>query len=115
MQACDVYCLPSFCEPFGLTALEAMACSKPVVATDAGGLRYVVPEQGSRKVPPGNARALAAALAELLDDQGLRRRMGAYNRSIVEKHYSWTSVVDRLEAVYDQALREPSRRHPGTV
>lgn len=114
MQACDVYCLPSFGEPFGLTALEAMACSKPIVATEAGGLRYVVPDQGGRKVAPGNARALAGALAELLEDRGLRRQMGAYNRSLVEERYSWTSVVDRLEAIYDEALREPSRRHSNT-
>ena len=55
MQASDVYCLPSFAEPFGMTALEAMACAKPVVATRAGGLAHLVPDEGGRKVPAGDA------------------------------------------------------------
>ena len=80
MQSCDVYCLPSFGEPFGMTALEAMACARPVVATDAGGLRHLVAERGGRKVPPGDADALAAALREVLADPELRRAMGEHNR-----------------------------------
>jgi glycosyltransferase involved in cell wall biosynthesis len=100
MRSCDVFCAPSFGEPFGITALEAMACARPVVATDAGGLAHLVSEAGGRKVPPGHAPALAGALMELLADAELRRAMGAHNRALVEERYSWTRVVDRLEAVY---------------
>src|SRR5205085_1515269 len=45
MKDSDVYCLPSYGEPFGMTALEAMACGKPVVATDMGGLAELVTEE----------------------------------------------------------------------
>jgi glycosyltransferase involved in cell wall biosynthesis len=107
MQSSDVYCLPSYGEPFGMTALEAMACAKPVVATDAGGLRHLVPEQGGRKVPVGDSRALAAALRELLTDRALRRAMGEHNRRLVEERYAWPRIVSRLEEVYSEAIREP--------
>ena len=107
MRACAVYCLPSFGEPFGLTVLEAMACGKPVVATESGGLRFVVPARGGRKVPAGDADALARALGELLADSELRRTMGAYNRELIEGRYAWSRVVDRLEEIYGEAIQRP--------
>jgi glycosyltransferase involved in cell wall biosynthesis len=107
MRACAVYCLPSYGEPFGMTALEAMACAKPIVATDAGGLRYLVPDEGGRKVPPGDAGALAAALRDVLTQPGLRRFMGEHNRRVVEERYAWSRVVDRLEEIYLEAIKEP--------
>jgi glycosyltransferase involved in cell wall biosynthesis len=107
MQACTLYCLPSYGEPFGMTALEAMACAKPVVATDAGGLRHLVPDEGGRKIPPGDALALADALHEVLVDPRLQRTMGDHNRRAVEDRYSWRRVVDRLEEVYREAIAEP--------
>lgn len=105
MQSCDVYCLPSYGEPFGMTALEAMACARPVVATAAGGLQHLVPDAGSRKVPPGDAAALADALVQLLDDPELRRAMGSCNRKIVEERFAWSRVGDRLEQLYGEAIR----------
>ena len=104
MQTCSVYCCPSLGEPFGMTALEAMACGKPVVATDAGGLGYLVPDDGGRKVAPGDVEALAAALRETLPSPGLRSAMGAVNRRVVEERYSWRAVVDRLEDAYREAI-----------
>ena len=104
MQSCDVYCLPSFGEPFGMTALEAMACARPVVGTDAGGLRHLISERGGRRVPPGDPQALAEALRELLTQPGLRRAMGEHNRSLVEDRYRWSRVADRLEGYYRDAM-----------
>ncbi len=110
MRASDIYCLPSYAEPFGMTALEAMACGKPVVATRAGGLEHLVPDEGGRKVPPGDADALAGALVELLRDPGLRRAMGEHNRHVVQDRYSWSRVVDRLEDAYREAIGRPASR-----
>jgi L-malate glycosyltransferase len=104
MQACAVYCLPSYGEPFGQTALEAMACARPVVATDAGGLAHLVPPEGGRLVAPGDAEGLAAALRELLADPELRRSMGEHNRTVIEQRFAWPRVVDRLEAIYADVL-----------
>lgn len=109
IQGSDVYCLPSYHEPFGMTALEAMACAKPVVATDTGGLAHLVPDEGGRKVPPGDAEALAEALYEVLAGAELRRAMGLHNRRIVEERYAWPRVVDRLEEAYGEAMRAAPR------
>ena len=105
MQFCDVYCLPSYGEPFGMSALEAMACGRPVVATAAGGLGQLVPDDGGRKVPPGDPAALARALTEVLGDAELRRAMGARNREVVEQRFAWPRVGERLEGLYAEAIR----------
>jgi L-malate glycosyltransferase len=107
MRACAVYCQPSYGEPFGMTALEAMACARPVVATNAGGLRYIVPEAGGRKVPPGDVAALATARTEVLADPALRRSMGRHNQAVIEQRYRWSPVVDRLEDLYREAIQTP--------
>ncbi|MEA2453889.1 MAG: hypothetical protein QOI45_151 [Thermoleophilaceae bacterium] len=106
MQSCDVYCLPSYGEPFGMTALEAMACARPVVATAAGGLQHLVPDDGGRKVPPGAPAALAGALVELLGDPELRGALGSRNRRLVEERFAWPRVGDRLEALYAGAVSD---------
>lgn len=104
MQSCDVYCLPSYAEPFGITAVEAMACGRPVVATAAGGLQHLVPDAGGRRVPAGDPAALAGALEELLGDPRLRQAMGAHNRALVEQRFAWSRVGDRLEQLYAEAV-----------
>ena len=105
MRSCSVFCVPSHGEPFGLTALEAMACGKPVVATDAGGLAYLVDApRGGRKVPVGDANAMATALIEILREPGLAESMGRHNRRFVVEHYDWECVIDRLEKVYGDVL-----------
>lgn len=104
MQSCTVYCLPSLGEPFGMTALEAMACGKPLVVTDAGGLRYLVDDRGGRRVPPSDPGALAAALREVLTAPDLQRRMGCYNRQLIEQRYTWERVAERLEDAYREAI-----------
>jgi glycosyltransferase involved in cell wall biosynthesis len=110
MQGCAVYCLPSYGDPAPLAAVEAMACGRPVVATDAGGLGYLVPEEGGARVPPGNAGALAGALGRILGDPALARSMGEHNRRLVEERFAWPRVVARLEDLYGTAT---SDRSPG--
>ena len=58
----------------------------------------------ARKVPPGDAAALAGALAEVLGDPALRRAMGERNRAVVEERFAWPRVVDRLEELYEEAI-----------
>jgi glycosyltransferase involved in cell wall biosynthesis len=117
LRASTIYCLPSYGEPFGMTALEAMACGRPVVATDAGGLGALIPAEGGRKVPPGDAGALAGALVEVLASHDLQESMGRVNRSIVEHEYAWDRVIPRLESVYQGVVRGhlPERDGLGTA
>jgi glycosyltransferase involved in cell wall biosynthesis len=85
-----------------------MACAKPVVATDTGGLAYLVPDEGGRKVAPGDGGALADALYEVLADPALRQAMGRHNREVVEQRYAWSRVVDRLESTYREVVGAPA-------
>ena len=55
-------------------------------------------------MPPGDAAALADALAEVLGDAELRRAMGAHNREVVEERFAWSRVGDRLEELYAEAI-----------
>ena len=108
MHAATVFCLPSFGEPFGMALLEAMACGKPVVATDAGGAGHLVDDAGGRKVASGEPGPLADALIEIVRSPALQASMGAHNRAAVERVYDWETVIGRLEAVYRSVLR-PAR------
>jgi glycosyltransferase involved in cell wall biosynthesis len=102
--ACDVFCLPSHYEAFGIVYLEAMAQGKPVIGTTAGGIPEVVADAGLL-VPPRKPDALAGALARLLEDGMLRRELGRKGRARAEG-LLWTHVVDRLEETYGRALGE---------
>lgn len=104
MRACTVYCLPSFGEPFGATALEAMSCGQPVVATNAGGLAYLIDKRGGRKVPVDDPAALAAVLIEILTTPGLAAAMGKHNRRRAEEEFAWDRVIGRLEGIYAGVL-----------
>ena len=105
LRSSTLLALPSLGEPFGMSALEALASGLPVAATNAGGLAELVPDGSNRKVPPGDAAALARALDELLAlGPQAREQLGARNRALAET-YSWTAAVDRMEEIYAQVIR----------
>ncbi|QZA32629.1 N-acetyl-alpha-D-glucosaminyl L-malate synthase BshA [Hydrogenibacillus sp. N12] len=103
--AADVLLFPSEKESFGLAAAEAMAAEVPVVASAAGGLPEVV-EDGVTGflLPVGDVPAMAAAVRRLLDDPGLRRRMGAAGRRRVAERFSPAAQVARYEALYKRII-----------
>jgi glycosyltransferase involved in cell wall biosynthesis len=103
----DVSCQPAHGEPFGWRAVEAMACGLAVVATDAAGIASVVPDAAGRKVPVGDAGALADALVELLGDRELRAAAGTAGRRAVEQLYAWDRVIDTVEAVFERVAKGP--------
>jgi glycosyltransferase involved in cell wall biosynthesis len=82
----DVAVVPSLYEPFGLVALEALACGVPVIASAVGGLKEIVVDgECGVLVPPGDAAALARALRQLLTDDSLRQRLGVAARPRAEQ------------------------------
>jgi glycogen synthase len=102
-----VFACPSVYEPFGLINLEAMACETPVVASAVGGILEVV-EDGKTGllVPPARPDELAAALRRVLENPEQARLMGRAGRRRVEQHFSWTSVAERTEGVYAEAIAD---------
>jgi len=106
--ALDVLCLPSLKEGLSLSALEAMALGRPVVASRVGGTPEVVADgQTGVLVEPANPEALAAAIARLLRDPEEARRMGEAGRERVERVFDIEQMVDRIEQVYAE-VRTPT-------
>jgi glycosyltransferase involved in cell wall biosynthesis len=105
-----VVCLPSY-YPEGVpkVLLEGAASGRPLVATDTPGCRDVVIDGvNGRLVPARNATALADALAELLQDAGLRRRYGHASRRLAEDHFGEDLVIGQTLAVYGELAPLPA-------
>ncbi len=102
LAAADIVALPSLQEGLGVAALEAMAASRPVVASRVGGLaEAVVHEETGLLVPPGDPPALAAALARLARDPDLRARLGAAGHARVLARYTATRMAEGTLACYE--------------
>lgn len=100
LHAADVYAFPSRHEGFAVAPLEAMASGLPLVAADANGVGDLLEggeASGGIVVPRGNATALAAALARLIDDEELCRALGARARERVEESFALEAVGARLK------------------
>jgi D-inositol-3-phosphate glycosyltransferase len=98
--AAEAVVVPSHYESFGLVALEAMACGTPVVASETGGLVFLVRDgETGFHVPVGDAAALADRLGRLIRDEDLRQRLGhqAFEHA---QAYAWPLIADQIEGMY---------------
>jgi glycosyltransferase involved in cell wall biosynthesis len=99
--ASDLLVLPSFMEGMPYVILEAMACSRPVVATRVDGVPEAVPDgDAAILVPPGDAYALRAAIERLLGDATLRQTLGENGRRRFEQLFTLDRHVTQMESVY---------------
>lgn len=111
-SAADVVVMPSDYESFGMVALEAMACGAPVIASDVGGLSFLVQHgRTGYRVPARDPRALAGRITRLLTDEGLRRRIGQRAACWAEA-YAWPRIADRIEAVYEEIIFRGVKKRP---
>jgi cysteine-rich repeat protein len=103
-SAAEVVVMPSHYESFGMVALEAMACGTPVVASQVGGLAYLVQDGITGfVVPDQDPEALADRLTRLLGDPDLRQRMGQQAASYA-RTFDWENVAVQIAEVYDNVL-----------
>lgn len=107
IMAMDVFVMPSQKEGFGIAVLESMACSKPVVATDVGGLgEIVVDGETGFMVPEGDNRMLAEKIVTILKDSALLCKMGERGRSHLEEKFSVETMAEETQALYGKVLEE---------
>jgi glycosyltransferase involved in cell wall biosynthesis len=103
--AADIFLMPSVAESFGLMAIEAMACGKPVISFEGTALPEVTfaPDVGI-SVPMGDTEALLGALQRLIDHPELRIERGRKGRLMAEKHYDAKIQADKLAEIYRLVL-----------
>ena len=103
--ACDVFVIPSIVEAFGLVTVEAMACGKPVVGTNVGGIPDTI-EDGVNGflVEPRNPREIADKIVTLLQDPELRIEMGVKGAQIAETKFNLEKRLDKIVEFYSQLI-----------
>jgi D-inositol-3-phosphate glycosyltransferase len=106
-SAAEVLIMPSHYESFGMVALEAMACGTPVVASQVGGLAFLIQDGVTGYVVPGgDYMALSERLGRLISQPELRRRLGE-QASAYARDYSWENISERVAALYYELLGVP--------
>ena len=103
-SAAEAVVVPSHYESFGIVALEAMACGTPVVASQVGGLAYLVQDGVTGyTVPSSDVQALADRIAELIKNPQLRDRLGEQAAAVAQE-FSWEIIAKRILNLYQDAL-----------
>lgn len=107
LRSADVVACVPWYEPFGMAALEAMACGIPVVVSAVGGLRrLVVDHETGLHVPPRDPGRIAFCIRRLLDDAEFRARLGRNGARRAASCYAWSHITDLLLEVYVTVMQD---------
>jgi D-inositol-3-phosphate glycosyltransferase len=108
-SAAEVLVMPSHYESFGMVALEAMACGTPVVASQVGGLAFLIQDGVTGfVVPDSNPTLLADRLEQIIRDPQLRQRLGQQAAGYA-RQYAWEKISQRMLQVYQEELTQSPR------
>ncbi len=115
-RVADLCIVPSIYEPFGLVALEAMASGCLCVVADTGGLREVVPSDGTvgLRFPSRDSAALGEVLEQVLRDDAMREQLVTEARAHV-LCFDWGEVATRTAAIYRELVAIPLQTRPSTT
>lgn len=104
LRACDAYVLPTRYEGFGLPLLEAMACGTPLISSDIPVVNEIVRDgENGLLVPREDSRALAAAIARLVGEPGLRQRLIEAGTRVLHERFDGGRLVQEVLDAYGQA------------
>jgi glycosyltransferase involved in cell wall biosynthesis len=104
ISASDIVVIPSLMEASSLFLIESMACKRPVVATNVGGIPEILNEGCGVLVPPRNTLALSQAINRLIADQGLRNDLASKAYSTVRGTLTWDKIAQQTENAYATAV-----------
>jgi N-acetyl-alpha-D-glucosaminyl L-malate synthase BshA len=111
LSVADLLLLPSQSESFGLTALEAMACEVPVIATRVGGIPEVVEDGGCGYLfEIGDVDGMAKAGLRILGDESESSRLGRRGREIAVTRFATEKIIPQYEDLYRRMIAEKSER-----
>ena len=107
LQDVDIFILPSLSEGLPLSVLEAMACAKPVVATNVGGIPEVIMDgQTGFSVPPRNPEALAEKILLLLKNKSFAEKFGRAGNERVRKEFTFENTWIKYQKLYEKCLED---------
>jgi glycosyltransferase involved in cell wall biosynthesis len=105
LNAADIFVSASSMEGFGLNVVEAMACGKPVIVSNAGSLPEIV-EQGKTGfvVPLGDKKGFVNAILQVMEDRTLQAFLGESARKRVQHHFSWEQSAKKVLSIYEELV-----------
>lgn len=105
LSVADLLLLPSQSESFGLTALEAMACEVPVIATRVGGIPELVEDGGCGYLfEIGDVDGMAQAAVRILGDESVREQLGSRGREIAASQFATEKIIPQYEDLYRRVI-----------
>jgi glycosyltransferase involved in cell wall biosynthesis len=110
----DVFALTSYTENTGMTVVEAMACGCPVVISDQVNIWPLIDEAGAGVVVPLDIDQISDALLRVLRNAEYAAKMGTAGRAVAKDQFSWETIVDALDQVYEALVRGERPAHFGS-
>ena len=110
LQQSDIFILPSRAEGHSNALLEAMACGLPVIVSDIpANLDVIENKRNGLTFAAGDPASLVNAVMLLLENLGLRERVGQMARQTIESQYSLSYIADRYISLYNDLLSNPNQ------
>jgi glycosyltransferase involved in cell wall biosynthesis len=104
MENLDVFVMPSFSEGTPNSIVEAMACGRPIIASEVGGIPDMIGDDAGISIPAGDTKALTGAMFRLATDANLRQRLGIAARERYEKFFSPQVVLPFVTDIYKRVI-----------
>ena len=104
-NAADIFLMPSTQEAFGMMAMEAMACGKPIIVFDGTSLPEIVyAPDGGIAVPQGDVDAMLFELQQLVDNEDKRLQLGANALELARRHYNFKDHAEKVYELYEEVI-----------